>query len=150
MVPEGGVRLYRNTRSWRLRYLCLGFWAVAAVLAAAALLIHVAGADRGNDAESLGGLALATVILSLPLDIYRRLYVTSIHRRGDVLDVETLGLVIPGRHWLDGRALRQARPARFLARGQVSTATILPRPGRWLPFVIDTTEDRLRAPIRRP
>ncbi|TCH97416.1 hypothetical protein EJV46_14875 [Roseococcus sp. SYP-B2431] len=149
-MAAGGVPLYRNSRSWRLRCLCLGFWALVAFFAAGALLIHATGSDRGNDVESFAGLALVIGAFALLLDTYRRVYVISMRRLGDELHVETLGLFSPGRHRLDGRALRGARQSRYLARGRVSTATLLPRPGRWFPFVIDTTEDRLHAPIRRP
>lgn len=139
------MEIYRNSRSWRLRWLCLGFWGLVVFFAVGALVIHEAGADRGNDVDSWIDISLLFVVVSLPLDAYRRLYVTSITRVGDMLEVETLGLFRPTRHALPADALRLAHEGRYVARGDVSMAVKLPRPGRFFPFIVDTTEDRLEA-----
>lgn len=143
VTPQGS--LYRNTRQGRVRALQYGLWAAALAfaLAAAALpWIWPAG-----DARALAILAPILAVMALGMELYRRLYVTEIRALPGGLLVETLGFRGRRRHLLPWAALHRATAPerRYSARGAVSFAVTLRRPGRRLPFIIDTTRGAFDA-----
>jgi hypothetical protein len=138
-------RLYRNTRQRLVRSVQWGLWAAALAfaLAAAALpWIWPAG-----DARALAILAPILAGIALGMELYRSLYVTEIRALPGGLLVETLGFRGRRRHLLPWAALHRATAPerRYNARGTDSFAVTLRRPGRRLPFIIDTTRDAFDA-----
>ncbi|RVT98802.1 hypothetical protein EOD42_01445 [Rhodovarius crocodyli] len=137
--------IYRNSRGWRLRWLCLGFIIVMLGLIGGAGLIHVTDSDRGNDRESFLGVAGMLAVVILLLDAFRRHYVYRVLGDRQTLVVETLPLFgAPARHVFPRRDMRPGNGKSWNARGSVSTSVSLHVKGRRFPFIVDTTEDSIR------
>lgn len=139
-MAEAAAPIWRNTRFRRVRFLQILFWATALLLALLSLFIE------GRQGEDF--LVVAVVVFvpfALAMEYYRGLYVTALTARPEGLEVETLGVFGRNRtllSWND--ALPGAERHGAVVGYGVSNAWVtLRRPGRRIPFILDTTEDPL-------
>jgi hypothetical protein len=137
------VPLYRNSRAWRVRALQYGFWLAAAGFLLGGLALRA----WAPEADALALLILAPLIaaFALGMEVYRGLYVTALDAGPAGLSVRVLGF-LGERGWVlpwDAVAPGQVAARRYLARGAVSSALLLRRPGGRLPLILDTTADPL-------
>ena len=139
-MAEAAAPLWRNTRFRRVRFLQLLFWAVSAGFAAGWIV------SDGQVAEDF--LILAAVVFvpfALGIEYYRGLYITALTARPEGLLVETLAFIgrgttlLPWAEALPG----QERQAAVHGYGTANSWITLRRPGRRIPFILDTTDDPL-------
>lgn len=135
--------LYRNRRYRRVRGLQYGMWIAAILFALAALALPSIWPE--GDALALAFLSPILASIALGMEFYRNLYVTEISALPSGLMVETLAFRGRQREILPWASLQAAisDERQYYARRAVSTAVMLRRPGRRLPFIIDTTDDAL-------
>ena len=142
--------LYRNSRYRRVRGLQYGFWLVAFLFALAPFLLPHIWPE--GDAIALAILSPIMASIALGMELYRGLYVTAIEALPEGLRVETMAFLGRRSQLLPWSAVPgSAGPERiYFARGAASTAITLRRPGKRLPFLIDTTEEAFDpATLRR-
>lgn len=139
-MAEATAPLWRNTRFRRVRFLQILFWAVSIGFAALSLV------TEGRESEDFVILAAVVFVpFALGMEYYRGLYVTALTARPEGLVVETLGFL--GRNttlltW--AQALPgQERQGAVHGYGTSNSWITLHRPGRRIPFILDTTEDML-------
>ena len=133
------MMLYRNTRFRRVRGLQYGFWIVAALFLAAGLVLPFLA--PGYDEVALLILCPLMAAFALGMTFYASLYVTRVEAADDALLVEVLAPIGRREHRLDWAGIAASGQQDYWARGAVSTAVMLRRPGARLPFIVDTTDD---------
>lgn len=137
--------VYENLRAWRVRISQGVIWLGAGLCLWLALFAPLAPTDASGDriVASVGAILMVCAVVAF--ELYLRLYVLRIERRGSVLLVTTLATLHHRHVIVDPRSAslgetRREKAGPLLAPGYDNSWRGLKAKGHLLPFIIDTSE----------